>query len=371
MWIWPTKNTPAIIRNNMISVSGGNDAAPSVHIGHRRAVCWWEPIYSPALEIDKAPYDWNATRDAGPANRFISGSSLNSQISPGDTYTVKGKTFKNCDFQGMFSPTPLVMFDECNFINCDFAYSKWQDAHFRKCNFSDSSLSLTAFSGCDFRECKWHNIGISSRIDLNKTYISNPDDLINASVSSRNPKDKTIKHRLNQWFRLKGTRAHFLRTVMISHQSVGDERTYYNTVKLHELRRSTERMSQDIFEIYTEPPLNKITSVLKLALHIINYAIMRAFGWLNGWGESAGRPCIALGACFLLFGSIYSYFPSLKFTGHPFQKSFDITFLVGFTNQGEAVGSDLATIQNVHVLISIAIYSVFFATVISKLSRAR
>jgi hypothetical protein len=371
MWIWFKKSAPAVIPDGMTRMPSLSDAVASVHIGHRRQVCWWEPIYSPTLEIDKASYDWNATRDAGPANRFISGSSLNTQISPGDTYTVKGKTFKDCDFQGEFSPVPLVMFDECSFLNCDFAYSKWQDAHFRHCTFSDSSISLASFSRCDFRECEWHNIGISSRTDLNKTYISNPGELIKASISNLNPKDKTLRHRLNQWFRLKGTRAHFLRAVMISHQSVGDERTYYDTVKLHELRRLTERISQDIFEIYTEPAGKKIVSAIKLVLHIANYAILSAFGWLNGWGESAGRPCLALGACFLIFGKIYSYFSFSKSIEHPFQKSFDITFLVGFTNQVEAPGSGLSIIQDIHVLVAIAIYSVFFATVISKLSRTR
>jgi hypothetical protein len=130
-------------------------------------------------------------------------------------------------------------------------------------------------------------------------------------------------------------------------------------------------MSQDVFEIYTGSFAEKIFSTIRLALHVVNYGILCTFGWLNGWGESAGRPCLALGACYLAFGKIYGYFPSTKSSGHPFQKSFDITFLAGFTNQTEDPGTILSTVQDFHVLLAIAIYSVFFATVISKLSRAR
>ncbi|MFD1949494.1 pentapeptide repeat-containing protein [Sphingomonas arantia] len=345
--------------------------AATVHIGHRRRDCWWEPIYSPDVTINKEAYDWNATRDSGPSNRFISGSSLNSQITPGDTYSVKGKTFTNCDFQGDFTPVPLVMFDQCHFVNCDFAYSRWKDAHFRRCTFSGSSLSLASFSRCDFRDCDWQSMGVSSRIDLTHTFISNPSILIDSSVSNRNSNDKTLRHRLNQWYRLKGTRAHFLRGVMISHQTTGDERTYYHTVKLHELRRSTERLSYDLFQIYSQSYTQKAVFLAKLLLHLVNYVILRVFGWLNGWGESVSRPYLALVTCFVFFAEVYKHFPSKNFNGHSWQKSFDISLLVGFTNQSEVVGSTLSLIQNVHVIIAISIYSVFFATLISKLSRAR
>jgi hypothetical protein len=114
-----------------------------------------------------------------------------------------------------------------------------------------------------------------------------------------------------------------------------------------------------------------LPAVPKVVLHSFNYLILRALGWLNGWGESAGRPFVALLACWTLFGLAYARLPFTKSIGAPLQKSFDITFLVGYGEQTAPNDAVLTFVQDIHALIAIVIYSVFFATVISKLSRAR
>ncbi|MEI5689028.1 hypothetical protein V8201_18200 [Sphingomonas kyungheensis] len=176
---------------------------------------------------------------------------------------------------------------------------------------------------------------------------------------------------MNQWFRLRGTRAHLLRTVMLSHATTGDEHTYYDTVRLHELQRSTARVAQDAYKIVFGPGLKRLSSVPAMLLHSFNYAILRSLGALNGWGESAGRPFMALLACWVLFGFLYGHVRFSSQVDAPFQKSFDLTFLVGYGNQVTSTDFALTIVQDLHVLIAIVIYSVFFATVISKLSRAR
>lgn len=344
---------------------------PEGHIGHRRRDCWWEPIYAPDLKVQPIPYDWEMARDSGPSRSFISGSSLKEKVVPGDTFKVEDVTFKECDFQGRFRPETLIMFDRCHFIGCDFAYSSWKDAHFRSCTFADSSISLAAFERCEFRDCKWERIGFGSKTELVSTFINNPDKMITASVSNLNPKDRSLKHRLYQWYRLRGTRAHFLRSLMISHQVVGDEHTYYATVRLHELQCSTSRICYDCFDFLFSKTVNKTVAFVRLLLHTVDYVILRSFGWLNKWGSSVSQPCLVLATSFLLFGLIYRKAVFDQPISRPFQKSFDITLLVGYGNQVRYEDHLLTIVQDVQALMSVVIYSVFFATVISKLSRAR
>lgn len=339
------------------------------HVGRRRELCYWEPIYSPQQVIPLSLYDWDFERDAGPARRFVSGPTLREKIVPGDTFAVVDVTFKDCDFQGDFRPDPLIMFDECDFGGCDFAYSKWKNAHFRKCTFTDSSISLATFEGCEFRDCQWERIGFGSKTEFIHCFINNPAALVTASVSYRNPKDRSFQHRFHQWYRLLSTRAHVLRTLMISHQATGDEHTYYEVVKLHELQSAKARIGEDLYNIRYSKGM-RIKSIFGLIFDSADYFILRSLGLLNRWGVSASRPCIALATCWAVFGLLYRYLSFSVSVDRPFQKSFDITFLVGYGNQ-VSTDLELSILQNVHALFAIVIYTVFFATVVSKLSRAR
>lgn len=341
------------------------------HIGNRRRDCWWEPIYEPDFTLEAEPYDWDVQRDAGPYRRFVPASTLLARITPGETHEIKDSLFRECDFQGVFEGDPIIMFERCRFVGCDLAYSTWRRCHFKDCTFEGCSLSLCAFEACELRGCTWTNMGLSSRTGLSKTFLSNPRGLVAASVSGKDPHRPTWQHRMHQWFRLRGTRAHFLRTVMLSHATTGDEHTYYETVRLHELQRSSARVAQDAYQTVFGPGWRRVPALPALLLHAFNYVIMGALGALNGWGESAGRPLVALLGCWLVFGFGYSRAPFAKPITAPFQKSFDITFLVGYGNQAVPSDPKLTIVQDVHACVAIVIYSVFFATVISKLSRTR
>lgn len=355
--------------NPVPNISTGPVEQAAGHIGRRRQLCYWEPIYAPDGAPTLTNYDWDFDRDAGPARKFISGATLASKIVPGDTFKVIKVTFKDCDFQGEFLPDPLLMFDECDFSGCDFAYSNWKNAHFRKCKFSESSISLATFEGCEFRDCTWERVGLGSKTDFQHTFVNNPKYLIDASISNRNPRDRSLKHRMYQWYRLVGTRTHVLRTLMISHQYTGDEHTYYEIVKLHQLQSASGRLSANVYNI-AYGNVRIIKSLFGLVFNGADYVILKSLGILNNWGVSASLPCFALGACWAFFSAMYRFVDFGVDIERPLQKSFDITFLVGY---GEQVSTNynLTIIQNTHTLISIVIYTVFLATVVSKLSRAR
>jgi hypothetical protein len=345
--------------------------SPSGHVGHRRDLCWWEPIRSPGMLLEPEPFDWHQDDNSGPTRRFVSGPTLSAAATPGDAYMVVSLTFRQCDFQGAFSPGTIVMFDNCRFIDCDFAYSEWRDTHFRNCSFEGSSISLAQFSRCEFRGCNWKRIGLASKTEMVRTFVDDPRSLITAAISLTNPQDTSLRHRMYQWYRLQGTRAHFLRTLMVSHQASGDEHTYYDTVGLHERQRSFARVAEDLFTIAFGRFVQKLGAILALLFHLADMIIVSSFGWLNRWGESASRPFLALASCFGVFGLVYRFWPFQNSIGTPFQKSFDITLLVGYGNQVAKNDRTLEIVQDGHALVAIVIYSVFFATVISKLSRAR
>lgn len=342
------------------------------HIGNRRSTNWWEPIYGPEVKMVGEPYDWDLDRDSCPHRRFIPGEKLTEKAKAGETLTVKNITFSQCDFQGRFQANPIVMFDGCRFIDCDFAYSSWSGAHFKECSFIDSSLALAGFEKCEFRDCTWERIGVSgNKTDLVRTFIENPNALIAAMVSHRNPADPSTKHACNQWYRLASTKAHVLRAIMLSHATVGDEHVYYRTVELHELQRNRARVQEDWFRIRFAPWHQKLWSILQAPFHALNLILMWAFGLTNGWGESVSQPSLLFGAIYVVFGLVYSAAPFSTLIDHPWQRSFDITLLIGFTNHNCPGDWPLTLVQDLHAALSIILYTVFFSTLISKLSRTR
>lgn len=343
------------------------------HIGDRRETNFWEPIYGPEVTVSSEPHNWDFEADPSPTRRFMSGETLVQKIQAGETHKVKGVTFTECDFQGRFHVTSIVIFDGCHFVGCDFAYSSWNSAHFKNCSFSTSSLALASFEKCEFRGCKWDRIGVSgNKTDLTRTFIENPDHLTAAMFSGLDPAEAARKeHACHQWYRLAGTRAHVLRSIMLSHATVGDEHVYFRTVQLHELQRNRARLYEDWYHLRFSRKARKLVAISQIPLHGLNLALIWLLGWTNNWGESVSRPSLLFGAVFAIFGTIYAFVPFAPTIQHPWQKSFDITLLIGFTNHNSAGQWPLTLVQDIHAILAVTLYTVFFATLISKLSRTR
>lgn len=343
------------------------------HIGNRRSTNFWDPIYGPEVKMVGEPFDWDIERDPSPTRRFIPGETLSRKILTGETLTVRNITFRECDFQGRFEVTSIVIFDGCQFIGCDFAYSSWNSAHFKNCVFTRSSLAMATFEKCEFRGCTWDCMGVSgNKTDLVRTFIDNPEALVAAMFSGLDPKKASSKeHACHQRYRLSGTRAHVLRSIMISHATVGDEHVYYRTVELHELQRNRARLHEDWYHLRFSPGPLRRKALLNAPLHAMNLALMWIFGLTNGWGESVSQPSMLFGAVYAVFGVIYAVVPFSPSIAHPWQKSFDITLLIGFTNHNHTDQWPLTLVQDVHAIFAVILYTVFFSTLISKLSRTR
>lgn len=351
----------------------GLAGTPEGHIGHRRALCWWEPIFDPSVDGTLNEWDWDFSDNSGPLRQFLSGEKLSSKVEKGDTFKLSHLTFKECDFQGDFRPGVIVLFDTCTFILCDFAFSTWKDTNFRNCTFEDCSISLATFERCEFRENKWRRTGFSgSKTDFLRCFLTNPEELIYSGFSGRKVNDKTTRHRMFQWHRLQGTKAHLSRTILLGHEEVGDDRTFYRSARLHDLQQSYAKMSRNVYDICFEDLTQRLRALVGLLFNSIENLILRFFGILNGWGASAIRPLMCIVLCYVVFGYLYSTIDLGEPIPNPFQKSFDVTSLVGYGSQTQAgIGPTLSFFQDIHAVIAIVLYTVFFATIVSKLSRVR
>lgn len=342
------------------------------HHGSRRLDCWWEPIYNPSLQGKLERGDWQFEDSAGPSKRYFTGPSLVAATSKGVLYNVKLVHFVSCDFQGSFNPETIVMFDGCRFMNCDFAYSYWRDTHFRNCHFEGCSFSLASFSRCQFRGNTWVQLGFSgSKTDLEKCHVTNPEEFIGAGFSGTLPGDNSFKQRIYQWYRLQGTKAHLARTLLASHEATGDDASFYETAKVHDLQQSFGRIAKHLNNLLYASEYGRIRAFFGVLFGISENLLLRFFGLINGWGASILKPLVSLITLFVLFSVFYKYGSEMAWLP-ALQKSFNITILVGYGNEyQETLSRNLKILQNVHAIISIIIYSVFFGTIISKLSRVR
>ena len=338
------------------------------HVRNRRATCWWEPFYDPSCEVSSQAWAWDIQADSGPVKRLVTGRKLSEVVSTGETYKVVGKTFSCCDFQGKFDPGSIILFDNCKFERCDFAFSSWRDSNFRNCKFVECSFALSSFERSEFRDNTWEKIGFSgSKTDLNRCFITNPDELISAGYSGCNPEDTSFKHKMYQWHRLEGTKAHFLRSIVLSHQETGSDKSFYLAVKYHDKASVQSEIYKSLYDLIFLH--NRFKSIFKLLFSVIEFVSLWIFGQINNWGGSASRPLILLILNTYLFKLIYDFYNVGNLS---FQKSFNITILAGYSNEYQFGMSDrLIFIQNIQIIISIIIYTVFFSTVVSKLSRAR
>ena len=337
------------------------------HVGNRRRESWWDPIYAPDLPPKMKPCFWQPEDDAGPSVKFIYGPNFTSAVNKGDPHRIRRKTFDRCDFQGVFEANPQIEFQDCHFIECDFAHSLWIDTNFKKCTFEKCSIALARFVRCEFRDVTWEKIGISgSKTDFEKCFLIDAPKLIDAAFSGTRERNSPRRHRMEQWYRLQASRAQLSRTILNCHSEVGDEREFYRIAKKHDLQSVKADFAKDLFNLWYE---YKFLKIIALVSSSANFLLMYALGFLNGWGRSILRPLVALLILFLFFMVAYGLF----FHQNDYAlKSFNITILLGYGNEMEEIMPlGLRLSQVIHAIAAIFLYSILVGTIIAKMSRVR
>ena len=344
------------------------------HIGTRRLTGWWEPTYNPALNGSLTTGDWKFNGTTGIKKAFLSADRFSANANEGEVEKFKNLTFEDCDIQGYFEHKPSILFDECRFHNCDFSFSEWRRATFRNCEFKKCSFALATFEECEFRDCRWQEIGMQgSKTDFIRTFITNPDDLVNAGFSGRQELHASpIRHALHQAYRLEGTKAHVARTLLYSHEEVGDDSTYYQVARLHDLQQLKAKIYHDIYRMaFGKSAFDRIAG-LQIISHLLEILLLYVLGIINGWGATILRPILGLAVTFILFGLIYKNAIGLGAGPNYWQKSFDIATLAGYGNQTNLKQSEsLRIVEGLQLVVSILFYTVFFSTALTRNSRTR
>jgi len=183
--------------------------------------------------------------------------------------------------------------------------------------------------------------------------------------------DRPQRLKLYQWYRLQGTKAHLSRTLMLNHESTGDEENFYQIARTHDLQQSFAKISKNVFNIVFSEEQGRTRSSFNLIFDVFENLLIRFFGAINGWGMSTLRPLSSLVFLYSTFALIY-YLDGHSTFKMAWQKSFNITILAGYSNEYSSNLSDrLVNIQNLQAVVSIIVYTVFFGTVLSRVSRAR
>ncbi len=82
---------------------------------------------------------------------------------------IESEIYKNVDY--VATPLPVAEYDNCTFINCNFAEgdlskTSFLECKFEHCNLSNVSLKQTAFKEVEFEHCKMVGVDFSNCNDF-------------------------------------------------------------------------------------------------------------------------------------------------------------------------------------------------------------
>jgi hypothetical protein len=339
----------------------------------RRMHCYWEPIFDPDL-VGKIEYqEWGFDRQKGPEHCHFEGESFTEKLEAGGPTTEKNIVFRGCDFQGFFEPKSQFVFIECHFINCDLSLSTWSKVKFSKCTFDKTSFGQTTFEDCEFRDCSWKEIGFSpNETEFIECWINNVTECVDSAYTNMNIEELS-KRRVKPAFqkmKLQETKSTIARMLLRNHRDIGDEKSYYESVKVYETAQSMAKVQKSKYDLTNGSCSARLLSIISLPFWIVENFMLHLFGVLNGWGATVARPVILLASLSLIFSVAYACIPS-TLGSSPMQKAFDIAILAGYTNYGSEQDATTLFLQSLHLLTAVVLYTVFFATVAARFSRVR
>lgn len=345
-------------------------------IRRRRETCWWEPTYDPALVGVMAAGQWDFSHNRGPTRCHFDGADLTKEIKIGLSRVFREVVFTDCDFQGYFSHSAQLVFDNCRFIGFDFGLSTWINVKFSNCKFTRVSFGQTKFENCEFRSCDWVKIGISpNALEFTSTYFSSSAEFISAAFTNldKDVLDKNKTNARDQTLRLEVTKATIARRILKMLQQEGDELAFYDAVRTFQLQhcRSGKSTATQTFFDVKEKKYTRALACLSIVSWTLEGIILRVFGAANGWGATVTKPVMLSVVSMLLFAGIYRLICVPTKVAPPLQRSFDISIIAGYTNYGSELDSITISIQNSQIFVSIILYSITFATIINRLSRVR
>jgi len=210
---------------------------------------------------------------------------------------------------------------------------------------------------------------------LEGTYFSNPFEFIDSA--STNLDEEVLKSKnitpMEQKLHLETTKSTIARRLMKMLQEEGDEDAYYDSVKCFQLQHATSQISSIDLKFLKNRLKFHNMLILRIARSIwwCEREVLRLAGFVNGWGISAVRPLVIAIVMFAVFGFFYNFLPTSLSSVSPWQRSYDIAIVAGYSLYGDENIFCAKVVQNLQIFVSIIIYTIFFSTVVNRLSRVR
>ena len=348
-----------------------------VNLRGRRTSSYWEPIYDPNLKDGFEVGEWRFDHEQGPRRQRFFANDLIKDSKP-KISIIENVRFFECDFQGVFQTDTQLVFKKCHFELCDLGLSTWINVKFSKCRFKKSSLTQAKFTDCELRDCDWAEVSFSGNAtDFEACVITNPKRFIAAGYTNLDERVLSDHKAQKSYQKMRNelTKATTARHLLSNAKQMGSNREYYEAVETFERQQSSSNISNSVYELgRSKNILRIIKHAVALAYFLLEMGLLCLFGFLNGWGGRPLQPLLAIIANWLIFA--LAFWAYAKWCGDigssPLLKSFNIAGLAGYSLEVSPTNSQLLTsIQVVELVIAIVLYTVFFSTVVSRMSRVR
>lgn len=326
---------------------------------------YWEPTFNPSVSPLSNIFSWeNINSNNGP-NECICESFNIKDIGKNK---IIDKVFKTCDFNGNFGFDRTFSFKDCNFINCHFGWSTWKNIKFQKCSFKDCAFGMTIFERCQFIDCEFNNIYMSSNETVFNKCLINPQKVIhNIKTNLEHPeilKEKGTSEEY-QRYRLSSTKAKIAKNLLLSLKEFGEDDMFILSIKIFSNQYNFSRIVEAIHYIRKGSWKQKGRYLFSLPSRILEYILIRCFGWLNRWGYGIGRITVIGLILWIIFSSIY--FIQSNQLGSSIIKAIDILTLAGYSKynlQPLDIPSKILHITN--LILGISWFSLFFPTIFAR-----
>jgi len=269
---------------------------------------------------------------------------IKNDIRPDVNMFINNKSFRTCDFSGNNGKKKITI-SNCNFEKCYFSFSEFNDVNFINCDFECCSFSQARFYRCFFDDnCSFYNISISGSTTL----------MVQTEIRASG----------------------FFKKI---YEPYNEQSGLYKEKGLNN--------KENIFRIKCFIKIIYLYFFKKPAF-AIESIVMRVFGFINGWGSSLPRVFIFGVFILLMYTIIYMIMdggqvPIINDSGEAknidvtsfyyfvssLLKSFDVTFLAGYTKHitmYDSIFKQLTLLTN--MLVGLFWYSVLIPTLINKIS---
>lgn len=388
----------------------------------------WDVVYNPKIDLTvfenailtDIPNTTKSKNIVNNKNISIEKNDLrHDDASPDKSLFIQEVKFDSCDFSGSNLGKKITI-KNCEFHLCYFSFSRFNDVNFVNCKFNSCSFSQSRFYRCIFDEnCKFYNLSISGSSTKFEDTEINAISFFKKTYEAFNEKPESYKD-LNlpeEEYRLAKSIVKLSRNILASTQSCSNDDFYYSSLKNLCLKKINEKKyynlkriatlssnieekkvecktteSKEIWYILTSSFKVKCLKARQHTYHI-EKIIVKLFGFMNNWGGSIQRV-LAIGFAILMAYSVlyfvmdkgwvnyatdtegvkiaHVHTESIYFFFSSLIKSFDITFLAGYTkhiSNHDSLFKQYVLLSN--MLIGLFWYAVAIPSLINKISVTR